>query len=227
MLAQLRPSHLPAGLQKHIFHTYFKNAPRLRQPIGFNQLRPKFYSQGTNFNVPRWRISRRVLFAAPAAGLLAIYFVPKPKNVLQTFFSSPAVIPCSEDPLPVRPIQLIHSPYEELSLVTMVGRFIQRYILDPILTTRRFIYLCYLFIPVLITSPMLLIGTPGSGVPGRKRLRNGRDKPGKKRRWRPGEREGERWGAIWWYGYLVRQMERAGPTFIKVGSRVNHLSIES
>lgn len=29
--------------------------------------------------------------------------------------------------------------------------------------------------------------------------------------------EEERWGALWWYGFLVKQMERAGPTFIKLG----------
>jgi aarF domain-containing kinase len=33
-----------------------------------------------------------------------------------------------------------------------------------------------------------------------------------------GRRDGERWGAIWWYGFLIRQMENAGPTFIKVES---------
>jgi len=26
---------------------------------------------------------------------------------------------------------------------------------------------------------------------------------------------GDRWGAVWWYDFLVAQMERAGPTFTK------------
>ncbi|KAJ1301733.1 hypothetical protein OPQ81_008966 [Rhizoctonia solani] len=27
---------------------------------------------------------------------------------------------------------------------------------------------------------------------------------------------GDRWGAVWWYGLLVKAMQRAGPTFIKL-----------
>ncbi|PIL31793.1 hypothetical protein GSI_06497 [Ganoderma sinense ZZ0214-1] len=27
---------------------------------------------------------------------------------------------------------------------------------------------------------------------------------------------GDRWGAVWWYGFLTRQMQLAGPTFIKL-----------
>jgi aarF domain-containing kinase len=33
----------------------------------------------------------------------------------------------------------------------------------------------------------------------------------------PEERlQGDKWGAVWWYEFLVAQMDRAGPTFIKV-----------
>jgi len=33
----------------------------------------------------------------------------------------------------------------------------------------------------------------------------------------PEERlQGDKWGAVWWYDYLVAQMDRAGPTFIKL-----------
>lgn len=33
----------------------------------------------------------------------------------------------------------------------------------------------------------------------------------------PEERlQGDRWGAVWWYDHLVAQMDRAGPTFIKL-----------
>jgi aarF domain-containing kinase len=28
--------------------------------------------------------------------------------------------------------------------------------------------------------------------------------------------QGDRWGAVWWYNHFVAQMDRAGPTFIKV-----------
>ncbi|KAF9040455.1 ABC1-domain-containing protein [Hymenopellis radicata] len=55
--------------------------------------------------------------------------------------------------------------------------------------------------PVLLSTPMLLIGKP------EKRL------------------GGDRWGAVWWYDYLVTKMQQAGPTFIKLaqwaGSRAD------
>ena len=74
------------------------------------------------------------------------------------------------------------------------------YILEPILTFFRFCHLFLLFGPVILTSPMLLVGRPE------------RRRPGK-----PVEHEEENWGAVWWYGFLVKQMERAGPSFIKLG----------
>jgi len=63
---------------------------------------------------------------------------------------------------------------------------------------------------------MLLVGPPGSGEPLRRRIGNGNDWNEKRRRWRFDAKEGERWGAVWWYGFLVHQMQKAGPTFIKV-----------
>jgi len=75
------------------------------------------------------------------------------------------------------------------------------YIIEPFLTALRFFHLALLFGPVILTSPMLLIGGPDR-----------RRKPGK-----PVAEDEDGWGAVWWYGFLVRQMERAGPTFIKLG----------
>jgi aarF domain-containing kinase len=58
-----------------------------------------------------------------------------------------------------------------------------------------------LFLPVIISSPMLLIGVP------EKRLK------------------GDRWGALWWYELLVGKMESAGPTFIKVCTLVRSVGV--
>lgn len=80
---------------------------------------------------------------------------------------------------------------------------LQQYVFEPIGTTTRFIVLVCLFLPVIIAMPMLIVGRRREG--GRRRGRRMAKKEG-----------GERWGAIWWYGFLVKQMERAGPTFIKV-----------
>ena len=67
-----------------------------------------------------------------------------------------------------------------------------RYIFEPIATGLRFIQLVFIFIPVLATIPVIFIGP------------------------RVAEFDNERTGTLWWYKFLVRQMERAGATFIKV-----------
>ena len=90
------------------------------------------------------------------------------------------------------------SPREEP--VGVIG-FLREYILEPILTFFRFLHLFVLFAPVIVTSPMLLVGKPST-----------RRRPGK-----PVAHEEESWGAVWWYAFLVKQMERAGPSFIKLG----------
>jgi aarF domain-containing kinase len=67
-----------------------------------------------------------------------------------------------------------------------------RYIFEPIATGLRFVQLVVIFVPVFATIPLVYIGS------------------------RDPEQDNERSGTIWWYSFLVKQMERAGPTFIKV-----------
>jgi aarF domain-containing kinase len=91
-------------------------------------------------------------------------------------------------------------PPEEKPRLGPIG-LLQAYIWEPIFTFLRFFHLVILFGPVIITSPMLLVG------------RSDR----RRKRGRPNGEEEEAWGAVWWYGFLVNQMERAGPSFIKLG----------
>jgi hypothetical protein len=67
-----------------------------------------------------------------------------------------------------------------------------RFIFEPIATGLRFIQLIIFFVPVFATIPLTFLGS------------------------RDPSRDNERYGTLWWYNFLVRQMERAGPTFIKV-----------
>ena len=67
------------------------------------------------------------------------------------------------------------------------------YVYDPIATGFRFAHLVLIFMPVILTFPAIWIG---------KRVQ---------------DRGGERMGTLWWFQFLVRSMERAGPAFIKVG----------
>ncbi|SOV01379.1 related to aminoglycoside acetyltransferase regulator from P. stuartii [Ustilago sp. UG-2017a] len=84
-----------------------------------------------------------------------------------------------------------------------ISNVIHTFIIEPFGTARRFLYLFCLFMPVILTSPMLLVGS---------RREKGRMRGRKVRK----DQDGDRWGAIWWYSFLVKQMERAGPTFIKL-----------
>lgn len=78
--------------------------------------------------------------------------------------------------------------------------FLRRYVIEPLSTTRRFIFLAVLFLPVILTSPVLML----EALDGSRDKRRGRAK-----------RDSERRTTQWWYRFLVAQMERAGPTFIK------------
>lgn len=70
--------------------------------------------------------------------------------------------------------------------------FLDVYIWEPLCTGLRFLHLVFIFVPVVVTVPMIWCGR--------------RDKT----------RSGETWGSLWWYSFLVQGMERAGPAFIKV-----------
>lgn len=71
--------------------------------------------------------------------------------------------------------------------------FMDTWILEPIATTFRFLHLVVIFVPVIGTMPLLWLGR------------------------RQKKRDNERSGTLWWYSFLVRSMERAGPAFIKLG----------
>jgi aarF domain-containing kinase len=70
--------------------------------------------------------------------------------------------------------------------------FLDNYIIEPICTGLRLVRLVVIFVPVILAVPAIWCGR------------------------RVKERDGERTGTLWWYGFLVNSMERAGPAFIKV-----------
>ena len=87
--------------------------------------------------------------------------------------------------------------------------FLRDYVIEPISTTGRFIHLAILFLPVILLSPLLLFELIDGSSTDRRR-----GKP---------KRVEERVTTKWWFRFLVAQMARAGPTFIKVSS----LSLQS
>ena len=72
--------------------------------------------------------------------------------------------------------------------------FVDLFIWEPICTGFRFLHLAAIFIPVIITVPVMWFGR------------------------RQPDRGNETSGTLWWYGFLVKAMEWAGPAFIKVGA---------
>ncbi|OAR02031.1 hypothetical protein LLEC1_01622 [Akanthomyces lecanii] len=71
--------------------------------------------------------------------------------------------------------------------------FIDLYIWEPIFTGVRFLHLVVIFVPVIVSVPIMWLGR------------------------RLPERDNERQGTLLWYGFLVKAMELAGPAFIKLG----------
>lgn len=71
--------------------------------------------------------------------------------------------------------------------------FLDVYFWEPLCTGVRFVELLFIFIPVIISVPAIWVGS------------------------RRPDRDNERRGTLWWYSFLVKSMERAGPAFIKLG----------
>ncbi|KAK5137522.1 hypothetical protein LTR08_008501 [Meristemomyces frigidus] len=74
-----------------------------------------------------------------------------------------------------------------------IWRALETYLVEPMATGLRFLHLVFIFVPVILTVPVMWIGA------------------------KQPERDNERTGTIWWYGFLVASMERAGAAFIKLG----------
>lgn len=153
---------------------------------------------------PPARISYRsiALWLVPIAGGIGLYSLPRNQSPIHhDLFASPTIIPCSKrcsrEPF-------IMSPAEpDATFLNRILSIIRDNIWEPILTVKRFLHLFCLFMPVILSAPMLVVGTP------ERRL------------------QGDRWGAVWWYGFLVAQMERAGPTFIKVRASCGRTQVAS
>lgn len=149
---------------------------------------------GSQSGFSRSTFARKLLWIVPVAGGFVLYTASKPRET-HNVFASPTLIPCPE-PAPEQVEAIIMSPSEsDRSLLRRILTFLRERLVEPVLTAKRFVYLCCVFVPVLLAAPMLLIGQPDQDLGG------------------------DKWGAVWWYGFLTSQMQRAGPTFIKVSLR--------
>ena len=188
-----RWSATPFGIRQAIFPRLEYSAYRTTTLNAFAWTRRTHTATSFPARIPQQgaKSARRYLWLVPVAGGLALYLSPQPRSLIRDLLSSPTIIPCNG---PRRhPELIIQSPAEpHRSIISQITAFLRDHVLEPILTARRLVHLLFLFIPVLLTSPMLLVGKPEK------------------------ELEGDRWGAVWWYEFLTLQMQRAGPTFVKV-----------
>ena len=142
--------------------------------------------------------SRRLLLVLLAGGGLAAV----------TFYRRPVRNDSAVDLIPLHPsVHIISNPNDIVASspaephLGVIGT-LRAYIIEPFFTFLRFFHLACLFGPVILTAPMIFIGKPDRA---------------RRRRGKPVLEDEENWGAVWWYGFLVKQMERAGPSFIKLG----------
>lgn len=84
-----------------------------------------------------------------------------------------------------------NEPNKLMKLVYGVIAVFDTYLWEPICTTTRFLHLLVIFVPVILGVPAIWIGR------------------------RQPDRDNERSGTLWWYGFLVQSMEWSGPAFIK------------
>ena len=184
----LRFSHLPPGLRQLALG---QHPPFLRVRHAHGWSRNAFKAP-----LPTPGLGRRALWLVPVAGGIGFLLKPQPQSILPQVFQDDAFIPCNRQT--PRPQPIIYSPYEaDQSLLSRFGSSLRNSILEPLVTAGRFAYLFCLFFPVILASPMLLVGRAAP------------------------ELQGDRWGAVWWYDLLVLQMERAGPTFTKVPDQLH------
>jgi hypothetical protein len=133
---------------------------------------------GRAWQRPAWR--RAFAASAVSAPLLAVLLVPvQAEEPVPPFEGAGRAVARSDDAL-------------STSVTSRLWHGFVQNVIEPLLTLKRFGHLVLIFLPVIITSPLLLAELLS--------------------------REGARSKAStrFWYRLLVLQMERAGPTFIKV-----------
>lgn len=196
MLVASRTSSIASRLG---FPTY--SAPRTTRAFRFSSSFPRqqsFIPFFTKARIPNHGFGRRLVWALPLAGGMLLYLAPRRPYLLSQVFSSPKLIPCPPQKNSASEIPLIIGcPDEEnLTILSRILSYLQKRIWEPLLTARRFVHLLCIFVPVILSSPMLLVGEPEVRY------------------------KGDGWGAVWWYGQLVTAMERAGPTFVKASPKL-------
>lgn len=174
---------LRSGFQQHAVHHTARSSARPFTSISF--IRQQFHT-------PRFR-GRTIIWSgvAGAAALSPLAFVgiANDKSTNGDKTHEEAMLEVSRKELKEQvPKVLQHSTKYRRGIYF----FIEDYIIEPIATGFRFLHLVIIFVPVIVTIPVIWLGQKQT------------------------DRDNERSGTLWWYSFLVSSMERAGAAFIKV-----------
>ncbi|KAK9459175.1 ABC1 family-domain-containing protein [Lipomyces oligophaga] len=138
---------------------------------------------GFERDTTRLKLETPFVFGIVGVGYLAVNRDPDISN--ETAFES------------VKPVSVtLAAPNRQKFLHNKIMKTVKELIcsfLDSLGTFTRFTHLVVIFLPVIVTSPAILIGS----------------------RYSPSDSETS--GAVWWYKVLIWSMQAAGPTFIKLG----------
>lgn len=141
---------------------------------------------------PSPRFARRRLYAATALTPGALVLLGERRNSQDGKTGEEQMLQASREEINSQvPGFVSHSN----AIRHSVYYYVDTYIWEPVCTGLRFLHLAVIFVPVIATVPIIWIGR------------------------RDPKRDHERYGTLWWYGFLVTSMERGGPAFIKVALR--------
>lgn len=133
---------------------------------------------------------RNILLAAAALSPAAFVELSEKENHDASKTSEGAMLEMSREEISKKVPDNIHGLQRLYRTVIYV---LDQYIYEPIATSLRFFHLLVIFVPVIVTVPVIWVGQ------------------------RKKDKDNDRTGTVWWYGFLVNAMERAGPAFIKLG----------
>ena len=178
----IRPTCLQSNaLKSRLCHNHFRSFLSTRSPF-----RPCF-SLRSIFHRPPPPPGRRTLVAAALSPVAFIAISEQDQHDGKT--GEEHMLEASRAEIrDALPDAIAHSS----RLTQRIYFVLDAYVREPLCTGLRFLHLVVIFVPVLLSVPMVWVG--------------------RRRKGRSGERE----GCLWWYGFLVSSMERAGAAFIKV-----------
>lgn len=220
LCSSARPLRIPVSARRHQYSTAADRVTSDKQhqdSSGVHQVDSKKPKVGdymdsaplsyTSSSATNFKLNLLFLAATGVAGGGALLIFSKLRPLLAEEEREKSRNPGSDFAPSIEDTETRH-PNRIVRVWNALARFFHNFIFEPIGTAKRFIVLFSLFFPVLLTIPMLFVGRKGAATTQKRKGSNGDDYVSKN--------EEDRWGAIWWYGFLVKQMERAGPTFIKV-----------